>query len=134
MRSIEFQNTVPIISSYLLHFSIFTSHLIMEPASPWIFGNSSVRVITQGFFRPYMKTFVPTWLTAPGSRRMLSSYLSESNILLKYQSGFLFLHLTVSSLLEAIDNCAFHIDSYWTKIRLGQFRNSTSKTKGRDFL
>ena len=45
-----------------------------EPASPWIFGNSSVRVGTQGLFRPYFKTFVPpffpTRLTAHGSPRM----------------------------------------------------------------
>ena len=45
-----------------------------EPASAWIFGNSSVRVGTQGLFRPYLKTFVPpflpTRLTAPGSPRM----------------------------------------------------------------
>ena len=48
-----------------------------EPASAWIFGNSSVRVGTQGLFRPYLKTFVPpflpTRLTAPGSPRMRSS-------------------------------------------------------------
>ena len=30
-----------------------------EPASVWMFGNSSVRVGTQGLFRPYLKTFVP---------------------------------------------------------------------------
>ena len=45
-----------------------------EPASALIFGNSSVRVDTQGLFRPYLKTFVqpflPTRLTAPGSPRM----------------------------------------------------------------
>ena len=44
-----------------------------EPASA-IFGNSSVRVGTQGLFRPYLKTFVapflPTGLIAPGSPRM----------------------------------------------------------------
>ena len=45
-----------------------------EPASAWIFGNSSVRVGTQGLFRPYLKTlvapFLSTRLTAPGSPRM----------------------------------------------------------------
>ena len=45
-----------------------------EPASAWIFGNSSVRVGTRGLFRPCLKTFVPpflpTRLTAPGSPRM----------------------------------------------------------------
>ena len=45
-----------------------------EPASVWIFGNGSVRVGTQGLFRPYLKTFVApilsTRLTAPGSPRM----------------------------------------------------------------
>ena len=45
-----------------------------EPASAWIFGNSSVRVGTQGLFRPYLKTFVapflPTRLAVPGSPRM----------------------------------------------------------------
>ena len=45
-----------------------------EPASAWIFRNSSVRVGSQGLFRPYLKTFVlpflPTRLTAPGSPRM----------------------------------------------------------------
>ena len=44
-----------------------------EPESVWIFGNSSVRVGTQGLFCPYLKTFVPpfllTKLTAPGSPR-----------------------------------------------------------------
>ena len=47
-----------------------------EPASAWMFGNSSVRVGTQGLFRPYLKTFVPpfllTRLTAPGSPRMVA--------------------------------------------------------------
>jgi len=33
-----------------------------EPASAWIFGNSSVRVDTQRLFRPYLKTFVPPFL------------------------------------------------------------------------
>ena len=45
-----------------------------EPAPAWSFGNSSVRVGTQGLFRPYLKTlvtsFLPTRLTAPGSPRM----------------------------------------------------------------
>ena len=52
--------------------SIFVPN--QEPASAWFFGNSSVRVGTQGLFRPYLKTFVgpflPTRLTAPGSPRM----------------------------------------------------------------
>ena len=47
-----------------------------EPASAWMFGNSSVRVGTQGLFRQYLKTFVPpfllTRLTAPGSPRMVA--------------------------------------------------------------
>ena len=42
-----------------------------EPASAWIFGNSSVRIGTQGFFCPNLKTFVTSFfltrLTAPGS-------------------------------------------------------------------
>ena len=50
-----------------------------EPASAWIFGNSSVRVGTQGLFRPYLKTFLapflPTRLTAPGSPRMFRIWL-----------------------------------------------------------
>ena len=49
-----------------------------EPESAWIFGNNSVRVGTQGLFRPYLKTFVPpflpTRLTAPGSPRMIVTY------------------------------------------------------------
>ena len=53
-----------------------------EPASAWIFGNSSVRVGTQGLFCPYLKTFVPpflpTRLTAPGSPRMGGIRLSET--------------------------------------------------------
>ena len=40
----------------------------------------------------------------------LSSYLSESNILSKYQSGFRSLHSTVTALLEATDNWAFNLD------------------------
>ena len=52
--------------------SIFVPN--QEPASAWIFGNSSVRLGTQGLFRPYLKTsvppFLPTRLTAPGSPRM----------------------------------------------------------------
>ena len=48
-----------------------------EPAFAWIFGNSSVRVGTQGLFRPYLKTFdapfLRTRLTAPGSPRMVKS-------------------------------------------------------------
>ena len=50
-----------------------------EPASSWIFGNSLVRLGTQGVFRPYLKTFVapflPTRLTAPRSPRMRPSLL-----------------------------------------------------------
>ena len=45
--------------------------LNQEPASAWFFGNGSVRVGTQGLFRPYLKMFVTpflqTRLTAPGS-------------------------------------------------------------------
>ena len=41
-----------------------------EPASAWIFGNSLLRVGTEGLFHPYLKTFVPPFLrirqTAPG--------------------------------------------------------------------
>ena len=52
--------------------SIFVPN--QEPASAWIFGNSSVRVGTQRLFRPYLKTFVPPFLparlTAPGSPKM----------------------------------------------------------------
>ena len=48
------------------------------------FGNSSVRVGTQRLFRPYLKTFVPpflpTWLTAPGSPRMLAVKLSSKSL------------------------------------------------------
>ena len=40
----------------------------------------------------------------------LSSYLSENNILSKYQSGFRSFHSTVTALLEATDNWAFNID------------------------
>ena len=40
----------------------------------------------------------------------LSSYLSENNILPKYQSGFRSFHSTVTALLEATDNWAFNID------------------------
>ena len=40
----------------------------------------------------------------------ISSYLSESNILSKYQSGFRSLHSTVTALLEATDNWAFKTD------------------------
>ena len=51
-----------------------------EAASAWIFGNSSVRVGTQGLFCPYLKTFVPPFLparlTAPGSPRMQSAKLN----------------------------------------------------------
>ena len=54
------------------HKAVFVPN--QEPASAWIFRNSSVRVGTQGLFRPYLKTFVlpflPTRLTAPGSPRM----------------------------------------------------------------
>ena len=52
--------------------SIFVPNQVQ--VSAWIFGNSSVRVGTQGLFRPYLKTFVapflPTWLTAPWSPTM----------------------------------------------------------------
>ena len=41
----------------------------------------------------------------------LSSCVSERNMLLKHQSGFLSLHSPVSALLVATDNCAFYIDS-----------------------
>ena len=40
----------------------------------------------------------------------LSLYLSESNILSKYQSGFRSFHSTMTALLEATDNWAFNID------------------------
>ena len=40
----------------------------------------------------------------------LSSYLSENNILSKYQSGFRSFHSTISALLEATDNWAFNTD------------------------
>ena len=36
-----------------------------EPASAWIFGNSSVRVGTQGLFYPYLKTFRPAFSPDP---------------------------------------------------------------------
>ena len=53
-----------------------------QPASAWIFGNSSVRVSTQGLVRPCLKTFVPpflpTRLTAPGSPRMRQSKILDS--------------------------------------------------------
>ena len=39
----------------------------------------------------------------------LSSYLSESNILSKYQSGFRSFHSTMTALLEATDNWALNI-------------------------
>ena len=48
-----------------------------EPASAWIFGNSLVRVGTQGLFCPSWKLssrlfpFLATRLTAPGSPRMV---------------------------------------------------------------
>ena len=58
-----------------------------EPVSAWIFGNSSVRVGTQGLFRPYLKTFVPpflpTRLTCPGSPRMPPPLLSFLHLLRK---------------------------------------------------
>ena len=41
----------------------------------------------------------------------LSSYLSENNILSKYQSGFRSFHSTVTALLEATDNLVFNRDS-----------------------
>ena len=40
----------------------------------------------------------------------LSSYLRESNVLSKYQSGFRSFHSTVTALLEATDNWAFDLD------------------------
>ena len=40
----------------------------------------------------------------------LSSYLSENNILSKYQSGFRSFHSTVTALLKATDNWAFNKD------------------------
>ena len=40
----------------------------------------------------------------------ISSYLSESNILSKYQSGFRSFHSTVTALLKATDNWAFNKD------------------------
>ena len=40
----------------------------------------------------------------------LSSYLSENNILSRYQSGFRSFHSTVTALLEATDNWTFNID------------------------
>ena len=64
-----------------------------EPASAWIFGNSSVRVGTQGLFHPYLKTlfppFLPTRLTASGSPRMqldpiLHSWLNNNNYYLLF--------------------------------------------------
>ena len=40
----------------------------------------------------------------------LSTYLSENNILSKYQSGFPSFRSTITDLLEATDNWAFNID------------------------
>ena len=40
----------------------------------------------------------------------ISSYLSESNILSKYESGFRSLHSTVTALLEATDDGSFKTD------------------------
>ena len=40
----------------------------------------------------------------------LSSYLTENNILSKYQSGFRSFHSTVTALLKATDNWAFNKD------------------------
>ena len=60
-----------------------------QPASAWIFGNSLVRVGTQGLFRPYLKTFVPpflpTRLTAPRSPRM-SIFQNDGNTTFLYAS------------------------------------------------
>ena len=51
------------------------------------FGNSPVRVGTQGLFRPYLKTlvppFLPTRLTAPGSPRMVWAGLNVKGLLLR---------------------------------------------------
>ena len=53
-----------------------------ELASTWIFGNGSVRVGTQGLFRPYLKTFIASFLltrlTAPGSPRMHRQWSGQS--------------------------------------------------------
>ena len=55
-----------------------------EPGSAWSFGNSSVRVGTQGLFRPYLKTFVPPfflcptdwpWVSEDGACRAMYGYI-----------------------------------------------------------
>ena len=73
-----------------------------EPASAWIFGNSSVKVGTQGLFHPYLKTFVPPFLptrvTAPGSPRM---YLS-----VMYGQTFCF--TLIDSLINKYNQCHTH--------------------------
>ena len=65
-----------------------------EPACAWIFGNSSVRVVTQGLFGPYLNTFVPpslpTRLTALGSPRMARAVTTA---LICLNSGLLLLLL-----------------------------------------
>ena len=55
-----------------------------EPASAWIFGNSSVRVGTQGLFCPYLKTFVPPfsqpdWLPLGLRGRYIRWYILVTN-------------------------------------------------------
>ena len=76
-----------------------------EPASAWIFGNSSVRVGIQGLFRPYLKTFVlsslTTRLTAPGSPRMAYSWNRDKvySELFKLSLSLSFTHLIGSNCL-----------------------------------
>ena len=62
-----------------------------EPASAWIFGNSSVRVSTQELFRLYLKTFVPPFLpirlTARSPRMRFFLPLEQSRVFARLLVG-----------------------------------------------
>ena len=66
-----------------------------EPAFARPFGNGSVRVGTQGLFRPCLKTFVAPFnrarLTTPGSPRMAICMMSSFYYYDQDPSGFCFL-------------------------------------------
>ena len=86
-----------------------------EPAFAWPFGNGLFRFSTQALFCPCLKTFIapflPAWLTAPGSLRMVATQLD-----IQYVLSVPVVRSSVLIITERhLDFCSFSkvLQSYW---------------------
>ena len=99
-----------------------------EPASAWIFGNSSVRVGTQRLFRPYLNFFVlpflPTRLTAPVSPGWPIRQDSVENREKVYSKLFkLSLSLSFTHLIGS--NCLYYLKGDLSPVMLKEIFHSS---------